>query len=395
MLQTALVAGGGIAGLAAALVCARVNYSVHVLERSAQFSEVGAGIQIGPNVTRRLHQWGLQRALEMVAAYPTHLVVRSAVTASSLGTLRLGATAMRRYGAPYATVHRADLHGLLLAATQATGSVQHELGNELVAFEQTADKVVLRTRTGDRRESALLVGADGLWSAVRQGLLQDGLPRATGHLAYRALVPQGHLTAAMRSQQLTVWLGPDMHVVQYPVRGGECLNVVVIVQAGAPRALSDAAPTAWDDVADALALRQALAGACAPLRDLLAAIPQWRKWVLCDRPPMAGPQQHAQGRIVLLGDAAHPMRPYLAQGAGMAIEDAAVLGEMLAGAGGDLPAALQRFAELRWQRNARVQQRAIRNGQVFHAQGLVRFGRDTALKVLGERLLDMPWLYRG
>ena len=397
MPHTALVAGGGIGGLAAALACARAGWSVRLLERSAQFSEVGAGIQIGPNVTRRLHQWGLQRELQAVAAFPTELQVRSARTGRTLGRLQLGEAALQRYGAPYATIHRADLHGVLLAAVHASGVVQCDLENAVGNFRQSADQVTAQIDRGGTLSADLLVGADGLWSTVRQGLLGDGLPRLTGHLAYRALVAQSSLPATLRSQHLTVWLGPDMHVVQYPVRAGKQLNVVGIVQGEVPATATGPAAgnEPWDRHGDATVLRAALAGACAPLRELTEAIAPWRMWVLCDRAPMAGPHQHALGRVLLLGDAAHPMRPYLAQGAGMAIEDAAALGAVLANTNGDLPGALQAFAAARWQRNARVQKRAIRNGRVFHARGLVRLGRDLALGLLGEKLLDMPWLYSG
>lgn len=395
MTHTALVVGGGIGGLAAALACARAGWSVRLLERSAQFSEVGAGVQIGPNVTRRLHQWGLQRALQAVAAYPTVLHVRSARTGRTLGRLQLGDVALQRYGAPYATIHRADLHGALLAAVQASGLVRCDLNSAVEHFDQTADQVTVRASRVGTLAADMLVGADGLWSVVRQGLLGDGPPRRTGHLAYRALVAQSSLPASLRSQHITVWLGPDMHVVHYPVRCGEQLNMVGIVRGQVPAAaiqpVSESDP--WDRHGDAMTFRAAVAGACAPLRELAEAIAQWRLWALCDRAPMAGPQQHAKGRVVLLGDAAHPMRPYLAQGAGMAIEDATALGAALADAESDLPAALQGFAAARWQRNARVQRRAIRNGEIFHARGVVQLGRDAALGLLGERLLDMPWLY--
>jgi salicylate hydroxylase len=154
----------------------------------------------------------------------------------------------------------------------------------------------------------------------------------------------------------------------------------------------------WDQGTDGAGLHAALAGSCTSLQDLVRAIPAWRLWALCDRPPMQGAYQHALGRVALLGDAAHPMRPYLAQGAGMAIEDAAELGRALAQAldpAFDVPTLLNRYALNRWQRNARVQARAIRNGQVFHADGVVRLARDASMKLLGERLLDVPWLYGG
>ena len=392
-----LIAGGGIGGLAAALACARAGTQVQLFERAAAFGEVGAGIQIGPNVTRILHQWGLAERLAGVAAFPTHLQVRHAGTGHELGVLTLGPAAVQRYGAPYATVHRADLHQLLLDAVRAQGAADLCLGRGLTVFSQTRSEVSVQTPQGERFEGDALIGADGLWSAVRQWLLDDGMPRVTGHLAYRAMVPQATLPEHLRSQHVTVWMGPDLHVVQYPVRQGEWLNVVGIVHASLPIA-PDGVPMSvqgWDHGADAATLGASLIGSCSPLQELVRAIDHWRMWVLCDRPPMRGARQQARGRVALLGDAAHPMRPYLAQGAGMAIEDAAEIGRLFAGANAEVDAVLHHYANRRWQRNRRVQARAIRNGQIFHARGLVRFGRDTALRLLGERLLDVPWLYRA
>jgi salicylate hydroxylase len=392
MTLQALIAGGGIGGLAAALATARAGWHVRLYERAPAFSEVGAGIQMGPNVVRVLQGWGLDAALAAVAAFPERLEVRSAVSGRTLGLLRLGAEMAQRYGAPYATVHRADLHGLLLDAVRQA-DVSLKLNHPLSRFTQTADVVTVQTADAATVEGDVLVGADGVWSPVRQWLLGDGPPRRTGHLAYRALVRQAELPQALRSAQVTAWLGPRLHLVQYPVRGGDWLNVVGIVQGQAP-----GDPDSWDHGTDAAGLRAALAGSCAPLQDLVRAIDSWRLWPLYDRPPMQGAWQHALGRVALLGDAAHPMRPYLAQGAGMAIEDAAELGRVLAQAldpALDVPTMLSRYALNRWQRNARVQARAIRNGEIFHAGAVMRWGRDASLKLLGERLLDLPWLYGG
>ena len=389
--------------MAAALACGRAGCEVAVFERAPAFGEAGAGIQIGSNVTRLLHGWGLARELQAVAVYPSHLQIRSALSGRELGVLRLGEHALQRYGAPYATLHRADLHSLLLDAVRQQTNVERALDCGVTGFTQTPRRVSVQTRAEHSMEADLLLGADGLWSAVRQCLLGDDPPRVTGHLAYRALVLQASLSAHLRSQHITVWLGRDLHVVQYPVRGGEWLNVVGIVHAGthASEQLDgiqhdDAAsdPTEWDQHTTGMPLRAALVGACSPLQDLVHAIGPWRRWVLCDRPPVRGADQMARGRVALLGDAAHPMRPYLAQGAGMAVEDAAALGRVLADTPSDVVAALRAYADARWQRNARVQARAIRNGRIFHARGLVRMGRDAALKVLGQRLLDLPWLYR-
>lgn len=391
MSRQALISGGGIGGLAMALAASRAGWDVHLFERAAAFNEIGAGVQLGPNVVKVLHQWGLAEALRDVAAFPDVLQVRAAVTAKVLGTLRLGAAMVARYQAPYATVHRADLHGLLFEAVQQHTGTRLHFARRLERFHQTPQAVTVNTADGLASEGDVLIGADGLWSTTRQQLLGDGPPRRTRHLAYRALVPQNTLPEHMRSQNVTVWLAPRMHVVHYPVRGGAWLNVVAIVHGDVTTDIHS-----WDHSANAADLATAVAGSHATLQDLVGAIPSWRLWPVCDRPPMQGAYQHALGRVALLGDAAHPMRPYLAQGAGMAIEDAAALGRILplaADPAFDVPVLLQRYALNRWQRNARVQARALRNGQIFHAQGLLRWGRNAAMKVVGEKLLDMPWLY--
>ncbi|OYT90087.1 MAG: FAD-dependent oxidoreductase [Burkholderiales bacterium PBB3] len=391
MKQSMVIVGGGIGGLATALAAARAGAAVQLLEQAQAFAEVGAGIQLGPNVVRVLQQWGLEPALRRVAAFPDRLEVRSALTAQVLGILPLGERAVAHYGAPYATVARADLHSLLLQATRAHADVDLQLHAVLASVQQDGQQVQLQTTQGASISTPLLVGADGLWSRVRQHLLPDAQPRATGHLAFRAMVKQSVLPALVRSHVVTAWLGPKFHAVQYPVRGGEWLNVVVIVQG---HTAGD--PTSWDHSANATEIRARLAYAQAPLLDLIHAIDDWRLWALYDRPPMASASEQAQGRIALLGDAAHPMRPYLAQGAGMAMEDAQQLVASLqthAAHATDVPAALAHYAQARWQRNARVQARAIRNGQIFHLRGPMRMGRDASLKLLGEKLLDMPWLY--
>jgi salicylate hydroxylase len=391
MTMQALVAGGGIGGLAAALASARAGWQARLYEQAPAFSEVGAGIQLGPNATRILTAWGLGDALGAVAAFPRCLRVRSATDGAELAAMRLGTTFSDRYGAPYATVHRADLQRLLLDAARESG-VRLKLCAPASAVRTTAEAVRLRVADEHEVEGDALIGADGLWSAVRSQVWGDAAPAATGHLAYRSLVLQRDLPAALRSQDVTAWLGPRMHLVTYPASAGEKLNVVAFVNGSATGSALD-----WDHAAVTAELQAAAGPLCVPLRDLVQAMPHWRLWVMYDRAPVRSADEMARGRIALLGDAAHPMRPYLAQGAAMAIEDAAELGRalsMAANAGIEVPLALRRYALNRWQRCARVQARARRNGQVFHATGLLQRGRDLALRVLGERLLDQPWLYR-
>jgi salicylate hydroxylase len=403
----ALIAGGGIGGLAAALALNRAGWAAQVFEQAGMFAEVGAGIQLGPNVTRQLHAWGLTAALEGVAAFPHQLQVRDAASGRMLGELPLGRRSIEHYGAPYATIHRADLHQLLLHAVQAQGDVAWHLGTQVHDFDDGAQavEVTAQRTTQDATvlppytaKGELMVGADGVWSQVRQHLLQDGPARPTGHLAYRALVAQADLPLGLRSHQVTVWLGPHLHVVDYPVRASEARNIVAFLEGPPP-----ADPRDWDHQATAAQLQAAMKYLSGPLQALMEAVTAttqaagsgWRLWALNNRPPMRGPDEHARGRVALVGDAAHPMLPYLAQGAGMAIEDAACLGSVIQRRDLGVPERLRLYAEQRWQRNARVQARAMRNGVIFHATGPVRWGRDLAMRALGARLLDMPWLYGG
>ena len=386
-LEQLAVSGGGIGGLAAALACARQGVPVQLLERAAQLSEVGAGIQVGPNVTRILQAWGLGEALAQVAAFPGRLQARDAQTGQVLGSLRLGERAQALYGAPYATIHRADLQALLHAAALAAG-VQVRLGQAVQGWRETAEGLQVNTTDGLSLQADALVGADGVWSAVRQQLLGDAPARFSGHVAYRALVAQADLPVHLRSDEVTVWMGPRLHVVHYPVRSGQWLNLVAIVQGEQP-----AQADVWDGAAHTQALIQAMGSVGIDLHERLATVPAWRQWALHDRAPVNAASQMAQGRVALLGDAAHPMRPYLAQGAGMAIEDAQALAQCLSAEAGSVTAKLQAYAEQRWARNARVQARAIRNGRIFHATGPVAWGRNLSMRLMGERLMDVPWLY--
>lgn len=390
-----IIVGGGIGGLAAALACGQAGARPQVLERAATFSEVGAGIQMGPNVTRTLHAWGLAQDLKEIGFVPRKLDAKDTQTGQIIGTLRLGQRSLDTYGAPYFTVHRADLHRVLLKKIMSSGQAELHLDSEVQGLQQNADGIQisgsnLPASLTELSQSAAMVGADGLWSKTRQFVVPPTAPRVTGLLAYRALVPMRSIPEKLRLQDVNVWVGPRVHAVLYPVKCGEYLNLVVVVQGPPPASLDD-----WDHAGNKQDLEAAMGPIHADLRNMLAAVPAWRLWPICDRPPIKGPHEMAKGRIALLGDAAHPMRPFLAQGAGMAIEDAAELARSWARADLQVEDRLQMYAQARWARNAQVQQRSIRNGQIFHLQGPLRWGRNVAMKLMGEPLMDVPWLYAG
>ena len=390
-----IIVGGGIGGLAAALACGQAGARTQVLERAAIFLEAGAGIQMGPNVTRTLHAWDLAEDLKEIGFTPHRLEAKDTQTGQVIGSLRLGPRSLNAYGAPYVTVHRADLHRVLLQKIISSGLAELRLDSEVQAVQQNADGIQisgtnLPASLTEFSKSAAMVGADGLWSKMRQFVVPPTAPRVTGLLAYRALVPMQSVPEKLRLQDVNVWVGPRVHAVLYPVKCGEYLNLVVVVQGPLPASLDD-----WDHAGNKQDLEVAMGPIHADLRNMLAAVPSWRLWPLCDRPPLQGSHEMAKGRIALLGDAAHPMRPFLAQGAGMAIEDAAEFARSWARADLQVEDRLQMYAQARWARNAQVQQRSIRNGQIFHLQGPLRWGRNMAMKVMGESLMDVPWLYAG
>jgi salicylate hydroxylase len=404
-----IIVGAGIGGLAAALALSRhvatgpgapgpgaapATRSISLFEQADNFVRAGAGIQLGPNAVRLLRDWGLSRALDEVAARPERLQALDATDGRLLGTLRLGGAFRSRYGADYLTLHRADLQRLLWLALDCR--VVHMAGaSTVLSVVQDSTGVLATTLDGKQHRAAGLLACDGLWSATRQHLLQDSLPEPTGHVAYRAMLDIDDVPHGVARDQVTVWLGPGLHGVAYPVRRGALLNLVLVMQ-GPRNARVDAGAGHWDQDSDGLVHLQALEGLHPGLPELARAVPpdRWKRWTLHERAPLPGPGAMARGRIALLGDAAHPMRPYLAQGAAMALEDAQALARAVLDNPRQVAQAFRGYADARWRRNARVQRKSRFNGTVFHASGVLRAARNFAMRWTGERLLDTPWLYR-
>lgn len=406
-----LVAGAGIGGLGTALALARVGVRVTVLEQADAFGEVGAGVQISPNVFGVLSGWGLGDALHQKANFPQAVQARDAATNKLLGQFKLGDTARAHYGFDYATIHRADLHHMLLDAVRQQALVSLQLHAKVMDIAESEQSVRVTTEQGDTYTADTLMGCDGLWSRVRQHVLAGTetatRPLATGHVAWRALLPMDKVPPELQPERVTAWLAPHMHVIAYPVRRSQFLNVVAVTEDDNPASTPN--PQSWSRDATGLSPLKTMKNSTrsakilpGALFNLLQSVTEvgdgWTRWTLFDRDPVSSSLEMAHPahpRIALLGDAAHPMRPYLAQGAAMALEDAQALALAIQSSAGDLPAALQRYAQSRWQRNARVQTRSRRSGQIFHLEGPLRWGRDAALALFGHRLMDLPWLYQG
>lgn len=390
-----MIAGGGIGGLAAALALAHRGQRVTVLERAAQFTDAGAGIQLGPNAVRALAKLGLREAALAHACVPETIAVHHATTGRSLSRILLGRAVQQRYGEVYACVHRADLHAALLEAVRAQPHIDLQCNAAVQSVETHADGAehcdaqrITACTAQQSLQADAMVAADGVWSQVRQAVFADGAPRATGHAAYRVLLPMAQAPAALQAMQVGVWWGPDVHVVHYPVRGGAFLNVVVLSEQNAAQAVAG-----WASQASHSAVASALQGVCALLGDLLSSVQAhqhtWHSWHLYSRPPA---RSWVQGRVALLGDAAHPMLPYLAQGAAIAIEDATALGQQVA-QHSDWAQALQSYQQQRKARAERVVATAQRNGRIFHLGKPWSVARDAVLTLKGTEVLGMAWLY--
>ena len=382
-----IIAGAGISGLSAALCLTRAGFDVHLIERAGTFDEIGAGLQLSPNASRILIALGLDRLLDHLVGKPQSLMVRNAHSGRILVDMPLGDEARRRWGAPMWVAHRADLQAALLTLVRQETRLRLSPGREVSAVTETATNVSAVLRGGPQDEvvsTPLFLAADGLWSTLRDPMKGDTPPRFAGRSAYRATLPVDGVPAPLRRNATGLWLGHRAHLVHYPLRGGALVNVVAIMSDDPPEDSSAAQ-------ADANDVRQRFADFALPARELLALVPEWKRWPLYVRPPL---RRWPGKRLLPIGDAAHPMVPFLAQGASMAIEDAWVLANCLIEER-DIDRALARFKRQRTARVTRVQAEAIRNGHVFHLGGIAALARDTALSTLGARGLAAryDWLY--
>ena len=379
-----IIAGGGIGGLANALALALAGQRVRVLERSSEFAEVGAGLQMAPNATRILRQWGLLGRVTEAGVSPRRLVFRDAVDGSVLTSVPLGAEFTARYQAPYVVIHRSDLLTILFEACQDAGV---DLVPDCAVTDVTVHlgHVEAATSAGPQRAAAA-VAADGLRSALRRKFSADE-PICSGFVAYRGAFPVGQVDRQLESGQLeevVVYIGPGRHLVQYPLRRGEIFNTVAVFASPAYRR----GEAEWGGPDE---LDEAFGGSCEAVVRGLRSLWRDRRWPMFDRLPM---NRWVDGRLALTGDAAHPMLQYLAQGACQAIEDAQGLAAEVEKARGDWPAALARYAEIRSPRTSRVQQTARLWGEMWHVDGVSRLMRNELFRAREDTDFSRAdWLY--
>jgi salicylate hydroxylase len=382
-----IVAGGGIGGLATAYALAHKGFPVRVLEQSGEFREVGAGIQLGPNIFRMLERIGLKDAVLADAHRPPGMEMRDALTGALITRMTLGAESEARFKQPYAVTHRHDIHAAFLNACHGNNLVTLENNRHVNGYEDHGNHVSVTLADGSRAEARALIGCDGMWSQIRERIVGDGKPRVSGHIAYRAVLRREDVPEDLWRPDIVLWAGPRTHFVHYPLRRGELYNLVAVFH-------SDHYEEGWNAEGSTDLLWQHFKGEVPQVLRLLERIETWRMWVLCDREPV---KDWCSNRVTLLGDAAHPMLQYLAQGACMATEDAVVLAEEIARQPDDIPAAFLAYQNARYLRTARVQIMARVYGEFYHARGPTAELRN---QMLGSRsqqdsLEGVAWLYDG
>lgn len=382
----ATIAGGGIGGISAALALSQTGRfsSIRVLEKAEQFGEIGAGLQLAPNAHYALEALGIStKALDEYAFRPGRLVMLDAISGRQITALDLGPEYERRYGKPYVVMHRRDLLDLLVDAAKQRDDIELCVGQAVSELRDAGNAVHVRTEQGTEYSGDLLIGADGLWSTVRKHVIDDGDPVASGYVTYRGAVPFDQVAAMAGGRDVLVWVGPGMHLVQYPIRRGELYNQVVCFR-------SDRFTTAHSAWGTADEIDGHYADACPQVRASVALIARDRHWKMVDRDPV---DTWVRGRVALLGDAAHPMFQYVAQGACQALEDAQVMGEVLRGGQG-IDSALAEYQRSRVPRASRVQRTARNFGDLLHLDGMGAMVRNRLLE--GRRhddYSDSDWLH--
>jgi 3-hydroxybenzoate 6-monooxygenase len=379
-----LIAGGGIGGLAAALALSQKGYPVHVVEKSAEFGEIGAGIQLAPNATGVLNRLGIFDEISKSAVFPQQLVLMDALSGKPITSLALGEKFRRAYKSPYLVMHRSDLLSILLQACQASDLITLETRKNIIAIDDLGDGARVTFADDSFYECDALVGADGLWSTIRQFVVDDMEPICAQFVAYRGAIPIAEVSEHAGMDSMLFWTGPNMHFVQYPLRRGELYNQVAVFK-------SDRYKPDSDDWGTSDELDERFSLTCPEVKSGLALIKRNRRWPMYDCLPT---DNWTRNHITLLGDAAHPMLQYIAQGACQAIEDAECLAGALASYRGAIRQAFMAYQEIRIPRTARVQQTARFFGEICHIDGVGAILRNA---LLSQRASDdysyTDWLY--
>jgi salicylate hydroxylase len=358
-----LIVGGGIAGLATASALAGKGFRSNVLEQASELAEIGAGVQFGPNALKMLRKIGFSDSeLDQLSIYPNSAVMRDAVTGEEVVRIPFGDAFRERFKQHYALVHRADLHRSLLDAAVRSDHVEVHTNSKVIDISQSGNEVTAVTETGESFKGPALIGADGLWSMVRQCALGDGKPRVSGHVTYRGALSIEEMPPELRNNVMTLWAGDNVHAVHYPLRGGQMYNLAATFQ-------SDRFAAGWDSFGKPEELFDRFAGKHPLLRSLLSKIDTWRMWMLCDREPA---KNWTKGRITLVGDAAHPMLQYIGQGAAMSLEDAVCLSDEIGNTPTQFEEAALRYQQRRYLRTARAQIMARLYGEIYHASDTTR-----------------------
>lgn len=386
MTDTILIAGGGIGGLAAAIGLAQRGIATTVLERSATLGEIGAGIQLGPNAFHAFDYLGVGDAARAMAVYIDSLRLMDAMTGDEITRIPLDDAFRARFRNPYAVVHRGEMHGVFLRAAQAHPLVTLRTNAGVTGYDQDGSGVTAHLTDGTQVTGRALIGADGLWSKVRAQMVGDGAPRVSGHTTYRSVIPTDQMPEDLRWNAATLWAGPKCHIVHYPLSGWKQFNLVVTYHNDAPE------PVAGKAVSHA-EVRRGFDHVAPMAQQIIDKGSDWKMWVLCDRDPIL---TWTDGRVALLGDAAHPMLQYFAQGACMAMEDAVALAHCVGLTPDDLPGALVRYQDMRRLRTARVQLQSREIGQhVYHPAGAHAELRNAVMRAKspGAWYDAIDWLY--
>ncbi|MET3600870.1 3-hydroxybenzoate 6-monooxygenase [Martelella mangrovi] len=381
-----LIAGGGIGGLAAAIGLAQKGLKSIVMERAAKLGEIGAGIQLGPNAFHAFDYLGVGDAAREIAVYIDNLRLMDAIDGTEITRIPLDDAFRARFKNPYAVIHRGDLHAVFLKACEAHPLVSLRTSAEVMDYEQDGTTVTATLKDGERVTGSLLIGADGLWSNVRKKVVGDGAPRVSGHTTYRSVIQTKDMPEDLRWNAATLWAGPKCHIVHYPLRGWELFNLVVTYHNDAPSPEAGV-PVSHDEV------RKGFEHVAPVAREIIERGEGWKRWVLCDRDPV---DNWIDGRVVLLGDAAHPTMQYFAQGACMAMEDAVALAHILGDGDDDTDTALKRYQDLRNLRTARVQLQSREIGQhIYHPGGAHAALRNTIMRAKSpaDWYDTVAWLY--